>query len=359
MPELQIDGHTIVAQPGTKIIDAAEQVGIIIPRFCYHPALGAVGACRVCAVNILEGPVTGIKMSCRTDIADGMVVSTTDALAMDFRRHVIEWLMLNHPHDCPVCDEGGHCLLQDLTVSGGHGKRRFKGNKRTYEDQYLGPLVQHEMNRCIQCYRCSRFYQAYTGYQDLGVMGIASRVYFGRYRAGTLKSPYAGNLIDICPTGVYTDRPSRYTGRQWDYERRPSICIHCSLGCSLTVNTRYREIVRQEARHHSMVNGHFICDRGRYGFYYANLEDRPRSGGVDGQTHGRQQSDPGRRPAPGCHRRKIQSVCRGRVVVIALQPGNPWCCRKALPPQGLAGSLHLLVLAAPEKCSGRCGTPWS
>jgi NADH-quinone oxidoreductase subunit G len=284
MPQLLIDDHKIIVPSGTKIIDAAEQAGIVIPRFCYHPALGAVGACRVCAVNIIEGPATGIKMSCRTDVEDGMVVSTTDATAVDFRRHVIEWLMLNHPHDCPVCDEGGQCLLQDLTVAGGHGIRRFKGRKRTYEDQYLGPLVQHEMNRCIQCYRCSRFYREFAGYRDLGVMGIASRIYFGRYRDGILKSPFAGNLIDICPTGVYTDRPSRFTGRSWDFERQPSICIHCSLGCGLTVSARFRQIVRQEAGYHPSVNGHFICDRGRYGFYYANLEDRPRTGRVDGRS---------------------------------------------------------------------------
>ena len=118
-------------------------------------------------------------------------------------------------------DEGGHCLLQDLTVSGGHGLRRFKGRKRTYPDQYLGPLVRHEMNRCIQCYRCSRFYQDFAGYRDLGVMGIAGRVYFGRFNDGILENPFSGNLIDICPTGVYTDKPSRYTGRRWDFERSP------------------------------------------------------------------------------------------------------------------------------------------
>ncbi|MCG6909806.1 MAG: NADH-quinone oxidoreductase subunit NuoG [Deltaproteobacteria bacterium] len=281
MPELVIDGRKVVVPTGTKVIDAAERLGIVIPRFCYHPALGSVGACRVCAVSVLEGPVKGIKMSCRLDAEDGMVISTTDADAVDFRRHVIEWLMMNHPHDCPVCDEGGHCLLQDLTVSGGHGLRRFRGRKRTYRDQYLGPLIQHEMNRCIQCYRCSRFYQEFAGYHDLGVMGVASRIYFGRYRDGTLKSPFAGNLIDLCPTGVYTDRPSRYTGRQWDFGRHPSICIHCSLGCHLTVNTRYRRIVKQEARLEPEINGHFICDRGRYGFFYADQEDRPRTGRVN------------------------------------------------------------------------------
>jgi NADH-quinone oxidoreductase subunit G len=283
MPKLIIDEQEIEVPAGTKVIDAAEKLGIVIPRFCYHPALGSVGACRVCAVKFLQGPFKGVQMSCMVDAMDGMVVSTTDEEAVDFRKYVIEWLMLNHPHDCPVCDEGGHCLLQDLTISGGHGIRRFQGKKRTHFDQYLGPLIQHEMNRCIQCYRCSRFYQEFSGYRDLGVMQIGSRVYFGRYKEGTLESPFAGNIIDICPTGVYTDKPSRFIGRRWDYERSPSICINCSLGCRTVISARYRQIVRQEARFNEAVNGHFICDRGRYGFYYVGQTERPRQPRIHGK----------------------------------------------------------------------------
>lgn len=283
MPTLTIDKRTVTVPDGTKVIKAAEQAGIMIPRFCYHPALGSVGACRVCAVGFIEGPVKGVEMSCMMDAQEGMVVATDHPQAVDFRRHVIELLMLNHPHDCPVCDEGGHCLLQDTTISGGHGRRRYQGLKRTHSDQDLGPLVQHEMNRCIQCYRCARYYQEYTGYRDLGVTGIGSRVYFGRSQAGTLESPFAGNLTDICPTGVFTDKPSRFYGRRWDYERAPSICLHCSLGCNLTVSARYRKVVRHEARVNPQVNGHFICDRGRYGYAYASLAERPRRALSDGR----------------------------------------------------------------------------
>jgi NADH-quinone oxidoreductase subunit G len=282
MPKIVIDDREIEVASGTKVIEAAEQLGIMIPRFCYHPALGSVGACRVCAVKFLEGPLKGIQMSCMVDAQDGMVVSTTDEEAVDFRRHVIEWLMLNHPHDCPVCDEGGHCLLQDMTIAGGHGIRRFAGNKRTYTDQYLGPLVQHEMNRCIHCYRCSRYYQEFSGYRDLGVMRSANRTFFGRFQDGILESPFTGNLSDICPTGVYTDKPSRYFGRRWDYERCPTICINCSLGCHTIISFRYREARRQEARFSQAVNGYFICDRGRYGHFYNGLESRPRSALISG-----------------------------------------------------------------------------
>ena len=284
MPKLVIDDQEIEVAPGTKVIEAAAQLGIMIPRFCYHPALGSVGACRVCAVKFLQGPLKGVQMSCMIEAQDDMVVSTTDKEAMDFRKHVIEWLMLNHPHDCPVCDEGGHCLLQDMTVSGGHGIRRFPGHKRTYPDQYLGPLVQHEMNRCIHCYRCARYYQEFTGYRDLGVMRNASHTYFGRFQEGILESPFTGNLSDICPTGVYTDKPARFFGRRWDYQRSPSVCINCCLGCHTVASIRYREVKRQEARFSRDVNGHFICDRGRYGFFYANLESRPRQASINGEA---------------------------------------------------------------------------
>ncbi len=283
MPNLTIDDREIEVAPKTMVIEAAAQLGIMIPRFCYHPALGSVGACRVCAVKFVDGPLKGIQMSCMVEARDGMVVSTTDDEAVNFRKSVIEWLMLHHPHDCPVCDEGGHCLLQDMTVSGGHGIRRYSGPKRTYIDQYLGPLIQHEMNRCIHCYRCSRFYQEFTGYHDLGVMSSANHTYFGRFEDGILESPFTGNLSDICPTGVYTDKPSRYFGRRWDYQRNPSLCINCSLGCHTVASVRYREVKRQEARFSKDVNGYFICDRGRYGFFYAGLKSRPRHASTNGE----------------------------------------------------------------------------
>jgi len=284
MPKLIIDDHEIEVAAGTKVIEAAARLGISIPRFCYHPALGSVGACRVCAVKVLEGPVQGIQMSCMLDVADGMQVSTADREAVEFRRYVIEWLMMNHPHDCPVCDEGGHCLLQDMTVSGGHGIRRFPGKKRTFPDQDLGSLVQHEMNRCIHCYRCVRFYQQFCGYRDLGALGIGDRTYFGRTASGRLESPFSGNLSDICPTGVFTDKPSRFIGRRWDYQRTPTVCVHCSLGCNSVTSVRYRQVVRQEARWNPAVNGWFLCDRGRYGFFCASRADRPRQAAISGET---------------------------------------------------------------------------
>jgi len=215
-----------------------------------------------------------------------MVISTGDAEAVRMRQLVIEWLMTNHPHDCPVCDEGGECLLQDYTIAGGHGMRRFKGKKRTFINQDLGPYVQHEMNRCIECYRCVRFYQEFAGGDDLGVMGSASRVYFGRFREGKLESPFSGNLVDICPTGVYTDKTARFRARYWDYDMAPSICPGCSLGCNTIPAARYRELLKTMARRNDAVNGWFICDRGRFGNGQVNDPARPRTIRLDGREAG-------------------------------------------------------------------------
>ncbi len=249
MPTLTIDNKTVTVPEGTNVLEAAKGMGTVIPHFCYHQALGAVGACRQCAMLFVEGPVKGLQMSCMVKAQDGMVVSTTDPKATDLRKHVAEWLMMNHPHDCPVCDEGGECLLQDMTVASGHGIRRYRGRKRTYNNQYLGPFLWHEMNRCIQCYRCVRTYQDYCGGTDFGVLGCNQRLYFGRFRDGTLESPFAGNLADACPTGVFTDKTFRYRARYWDLEEAPSVCPHCSLGCAIVPGARYRELQRVRGWH--------------------------------------------------------------------------------------------------------------
>jgi len=277
MPKLIIDDIALEAAEGTTVLEAAKTVGITIPHFCWHPALGKAGACRACAVKVIDGPAKGLQMSCMMPVQEGMVVSTTDAEAVEMRRLVIEWLMLNHPHDCPVCDEGGECLLQDFTIAGGHSNRRFDGAKRTHLNQNLGPFIEHEMNRCIQCYRCARFYQEFAGGRDFGVMGSAGRVYFGRFGDGQFESPFSGNLVDICPTGVFTDKTARFRARYWDYDMAPSICPECSLGCNTVPAARYRELLKVIARRNDKVNGWFICDRGRFSSRKVNDWQRPRS----------------------------------------------------------------------------------
>ena len=281
MPDLIIDGLRVTTPAGTTVMEAAEAVGIMIPRLCYHPALGSAGSCRMCAVMFTDGPAKGLDMSCMVKARDAMVVDTAHPEAVEFRRHIAELLMIDHPHDCPVCDEGGRCLLQDMVVSCGHSIRTFKGRKRTYRNQELGPLVAQEMNRCIHCYRCVRYYQEFAGGRDFGALRISGDAQYGRYSEGTLKSIFAGNLVDVCPTGVFTDKPSRHKARHWDLERSPSVCLNCSLGCNTVVSARYRCVVRLEPRLNPDVNGHFLCDRGRHGYEYANLPGRPRQALVD------------------------------------------------------------------------------
>ncbi len=185
--------------------------------------------------------------------------------------------MTNHPHDCPVCEEGGHCHLQDMTVMTGHNQRRYRFSKRTHQNQELGPFIGHEMNRCIACYRCVRYYKDYAGGTDLGVYGAHDNVYFGRVEDGTLESEFSGNLVEVCPTGVFTDKThSERYNRKWDMQFSPSICHGCSSGCNTSPGERYGEIRRIENRFNGSVNQYFLCDRGRFGYGYVNRDDRPR-----------------------------------------------------------------------------------
>ena len=179
-------------------------LGFDLPYFCWHPALGSVGACRQCAIKQFkdEHDTEGrIVMACMTPAAEGTRISINDPEAVAFRAGIIEGLMLNHPHDCPVCDEGGECHLQDMTVMTGHDYRRYRFTKRTFRNQYLGPFLNHEMNRCIQCYRCVRFYREYAGGADFNAFGLRDPVYFGREQDGVLENEFAGNLVEVCPTG--------------------------------------------------------------------------------------------------------------------------------------------------------------
>ena len=232
-----IDGQEYQAEEGRNMLDVALSLGFDLPYFCWHPVLGSIGACRQCAVRLYWTDREGnekseIAMACMTEAQEGTRMDIFDAEAIRFRAEMIELMMLSHPHDCPVCDEGGECHLQDMTVMPGHGYRRYRGRKRTYHNQDLGPYVAHEMNRCIACYRCVRFYRDYSGGRDFGVFGLRDRVYFGRVREGQLESPFAGNLVDVCPTGVFTDKTFRFKSRPWDLQEAPSICPHCSLGCA-------------------------------------------------------------------------------------------------------------------------------
>ncbi|HHU7972466.1 TPA: NADH-quinone oxidoreductase subunit NuoG, partial [Escherichia coli] len=237
-------------------------------------------ACRQCAVKQYQNAEDTrgrLVMSCMTPASDGTFISIDDEEAKQFRESVVEWLMTNHPHDCPVCEEGGNCHLQDMTVMTGHSFRRYRFTKRTHRNQDLGPFISHEMNRCIACYRCVRYYKDYADGTDLSVYGAHDNVYFGRPEDGTLESEFSGNLVEICPTGVFTDKThSERYNRKWDMQFAPSICQQCSIGCNISPGERYGELRRIENRYNGTVNHYFLCDRGRFGYGYVNLKDRPR-----------------------------------------------------------------------------------
>lgn len=280
MPTLYIDDKPYEVKPGKNLLETCLALGFDLPYFCWHPSLGSVGACRQCAIKVFknEDDKTGrIMMSCMEPVTNNQRISIADTEATAFRSNVIEWLMTNHPHDCAVCDEGGSCHLQDMTVMTGHAYRRFQYKKRTYNNQDLGPFVNHEMNRCIQCYRCVRFYRDYAGGRDLEAFASKNHVYFGRQEDGTLENEFSGNLAEVCPTGVFTDKTLKqhYT-RKWDLTTAPSICQHCSLGCNTIAGERYGGLRSITSRYNGEVNGYFLCDRGRFGYEFTNAPDRIR-----------------------------------------------------------------------------------
>jgi NADH-quinone oxidoreductase subunit G len=280
MATIHVDGKEYEVDGADNLLRACLSLGLDIPYFCWHPALGSVGACRQCAVKQYadaDDTRGRLVMSCMTPATDNTFISIDDAEAVAFRESVIEWLMINHPHDCPVCAEGGHCHLQDMTVMTGHASRRYRFTKRTHRNQDLGPFIAHEMNRCIACYRCVRYYKDYADGPDLGVFGAHDNVYFGRVQDGVLESEFAGNLTEVCPTGVFTDKThaERYN-RKWDMQFAPSICHGCASGCNISPGERYGELRRIENRYHGEINRYFLCDRGRFGYGYVNRKDRPR-----------------------------------------------------------------------------------
>ncbi|WP_331828653.1 NADH-quinone oxidoreductase subunit NuoG [Candidatus Blochmannia sp. SNP] len=284
MVSIYIEGKKYTVEDSKNILEVCLSLGFNIPYFCWHPALGSIGACRQCAVkkyrdnnkiNDMEGYLV---MSCMTPASDGSVITIFDDEVEEFRKNILELLMINHPHDCPICEEGGNCHLQDMTVMVGQTYRRYRFTKRTHYNQYLGPFISHEMNRCISCYRCVRYYSDYAGGDDLGVFGAHDNIYFGRATDGMLRSEFSGNLVEVCPTGVFTDKTQlKYYTRKWDMLFAPSICQQCSIGCNIIVGERYGKLSRVENRYNGNINTYFLCDRGRFGCDYVNIDNRPKN----------------------------------------------------------------------------------
>jgi len=278
MAKIFIDDKPYEVDGSKNLLETALSIGLNLPYFCWHPAMHSVGACRQCAIVKYkdEHDKKGkLVMACMEPVADNLHISIEAPEAHAFRAGNVEALMTNHPHDCPVCDEGGECHLQDMTVMTGHNRRRYCYTKRTHNNQYLGPFVNHEMNRCIQCYRCVRFYKDYAGGKDLDVFAAHNDVYFGRQEEGVLESEFSGNLVEVCPTGVFTDKTlKKHYTRKWDLTNAPSVCHQCSLGCNIIASERYGTIRKVLSRYNGDVNGYFLCDRGRFGYEYVNSKNR-------------------------------------------------------------------------------------
>ncbi|MFT5161854.1 MAG: NADH-quinone oxidoreductase subunit G [Alteromonadaceae bacterium] len=273
-----VDGTPHEVDAGTNLLQACLKLQMDLPYFCWHPAMGSVGSCRLCAMTQYQNAEDErgrLIMACMTPVSEGMILSLTGEKPALFRATTIEAMMTNHPHDCPVCEEGGDCHLQDMTLLSGHIKRRYPGAKRTHLNQYLGPFLNHEMNRCISCYRCVRFYRDYCGGDDFNVFASRNNVFFGRAEPGELENEFAGNLVEVCPTGVFTDKPfSQQFSRKWDLQSAPTVCTSCSVGCNTYTSERNGIIRKVGNRHNPAVNAHFLCDRGRFGYEHVNHTDR-------------------------------------------------------------------------------------
>jgi NADH-quinone oxidoreductase subunit G len=273
---VEIDGRSMAVPKGSMIITAADKAGIAIPRFCYHEKLPIAANCRMCMVEVEMGgkPMPKPQPACATPVADGMKIQTQSAKALSAQRNVMEFLLINHPLDCPICDQGGECELQDLSVGYGRSVSRFVERKRTIPDEDLGPLVETEMTRCIQCTRCVRVMADIAGTYELGGMERGERLQIGTYVGKPLMSELSGNVIDVCPVGALTNKPFRFKARAWELIARESIGYHDALGSNLWLHTRRGEALRAVPRDNEAINECWLSDRDRYSCEGLHAPDR-------------------------------------------------------------------------------------
>jgi NADH-quinone oxidoreductase subunit G len=275
-PKVTINGIKIEVEPGTSILQAAEQLGIEVPRFCYHDKLSVPANCRMCLVEVEGGPPKPVA-SCAMACGDGMSIRTDSEMVQKARKGVMEMLLINHPLDCPICDQGGECDLQDQAVGYGFDRSRFQENKRAVPDKELGPLIKTSMNRCINCTRCVRFAEEIAGTPVLGQFHRGEDAEIGTFIDELVKTELSGNLIDICPVGALTSKPYAFKARSWELRKTESIDAHDALGCNIRVDVRGREVMRILPRLHEDINEEWIDDRARFSYDGLNRGriDRP------------------------------------------------------------------------------------
>src|SRR6202046_3640162 len=263
MAKVTIDGIVVDVANGRPIPQAAEQAGIEIPRFCYHERLSIAGNCRMCLVEVEKTPPKPIA-SCSYPVADGMVVHTDTKMVRNRRRGAMEFLLINHPLDCPICAQGGECDLQDQAMGYGTDHSRYEENKRAVPDKNLGPLVKTSMNRCIHCTRCIRFITEVAGVPDLGATARGEHMEVGTYVEKALGSELSGNIIDLCPVGALTSKPYAFTARSWELTKTDSIDVLDAVGCSIRLDSRGPEVLRILPRLNEDVNEEWLGDKSRF-----------------------------------------------------------------------------------------------
>lgn len=273
---IEIDGRACEAAPGEMIIAVADREGIRIPRFCYHKKLSIAANCRMCLVEAEQGgrPFPKPVPACATPVAAGMKVQTRSPKALEAQRGTMEFLLINHPLDCPICDQGGECELQDVAMGYGGDVSRFAEGKRVVKDEDLGPLIATDMTRCIHCTRCVRFGAEIAGVRELGATGRGEEMRIGTFVAHTVAHELSGNIIDLCPVGALTSKPYRFTARAWELTEADSIAPHDSVGSNLRLHVRRGRVMRVHPRDNESVNETWISDRDRFGYEGLNGDDR-------------------------------------------------------------------------------------
>ena len=269
---IEIDGRALQVESGDTIMDAANQVGITIPHFCYHKKLSIAANCRMCLVQVEKAPKP--LPACATPVTDGMKVFTRSEYAINAQKSVMEFLLINHPLDCPICDQGGECTLQDLAVGYGGSSSRYQELKRVVVEKNLGPLIATDMTRCIHCSRCIRFGQEIAGIMELGMAGRGEHAEVMPFLANQVASELSGNVIDLCPVGALTSKPFRYSARTWELSRRASISPHDSLGSNLEVHVKDNKVMRVLPRENEDVNECWLADRDRFSYEGLNTAER-------------------------------------------------------------------------------------
>lgn len=275
--EIEIDGKKLTAQPNVMLIQVADEAGIYIPRFCYHKHLSIAANCRMCLVEVEKSPKP--LPACATPVMPGMKVFTRSPKAIAAQKAVMEFLLINHPLDCPICDQGGECELQDISMGYGSAESYYVEGKRSIKDQDLGPLIATDMTRCIQCTRCVRFGTEVAGFRELGATGRGEHMEIGTYVQHAMQSEVSGNIIDLCPVGALTSKPFRFTARAWELQQFPSIAAHDCIGSHINVHTRSGKVMRVVPREDIHINQTWISDRDRYsyeGLYHLDRLENPR-----------------------------------------------------------------------------------